>query len=125
MVNATEIQNVERCTFNEAKHLVRTLVAAKGFPNDETALTQKLLWAFVELGEASDAYKKGASWDIVSEELIDTIFYILDFIGLVEKTKGIEIDVDHVFLQKWRRNMERPEQYGQKRDLKINSSPNQ
>jgi NTP pyrophosphatase (non-canonical NTP hydrolase) len=116
---------LETCTFNEAKELVRKLVAAKGFPNDESALAQKLLWAFVELGEAADAYKKGADWDTVNEELIDTIFYILDFIGIVEKTKGIDIDVDHVFLQKWRRNMERPEHYGQTRDLKVNSSPGQ
>jgi NTP pyrophosphatase (non-canonical NTP hydrolase) len=108
---------MEKCTFNEAKDLVRQLVAAKGFPNDEAALAQKLLWAFVELGEAADAYKKGENWDVVNEELIDTIFYILDFIGLVEKTKVIRIDVDRLFLEKWRRNMNRSEQYGQKRAL--------
>jgi len=108
---------METCTFNEAKKLIRELVAAKGFPNDESALTQKLLWAFVELGEAADAYKKGESWNRVNEELIDVIFYILDFIGLVEKTKGIQVDVDHLFLEKWRKNMKRPEQYGQKRAL--------
>jgi len=90
---------MEKCTFNKAKHLVRQLVAAKGFPNDEPALAQKLLWAFVELGEATDAYKKGESWDIVNEELIDVIFYVLDFIGLVEKTQSIQIDVDHLFLE--------------------------
>ncbi|MEM2110715.1 MAG: hypothetical protein QXX08_02430 [Candidatus Bathyarchaeia archaeon] len=108
---------MERCTFNEAKELVRQLVAAKGFPNDESALTQKLLWAFVELGEAADAYKKGENWDTVNEELIDAIFYILDFIGLVEKTQGMKIDVDHLFLEKWRKNMTRSSQYGQKRDI--------
>ncbi|MEM2272626.1 MAG: hypothetical protein QXX56_00215 [Candidatus Bathyarchaeia archaeon] len=107
------------CTFNEAKRLVRELVETKGFPDDESALTQKLLWAFVELGEAADAYKKGEDWGIISEELIDAIFYILDFIGLVEKTQGIEIDVDKIFLEKWRKNMERPDQYGQKRDIKT------
>lgn len=106
------------CTFNEAKRLVRRLVKAKDFPNDESALSQKLLWAFVELGEAADAYKKGESWSIISEELIDVIFYILDFIGLVEKTQGIEIDVDRLFLEKWRKNMARPRRYGQKRDIK-------
>jgi len=112
---------VDTCTFNEAKRLVRELVRVKGFPDDESALTQKLLWAFVELGEAADAYKKGEDWRIVSEELIDAIFYILDFIGLVEKTQGIEIDVDKIFLEKWRRNMDRPKQYGQKRDIKPNN----
>lgn len=106
---------METCTFNQAKILIRQLVAKKGFPDDESALMQKLLWAFVELGEAADAFKKGDSWQIISEELIDTIFYVLDFIGLVEKTRGIEIDVDRIFLEKWNRNMERPERYGQKR----------
>ncbi len=105
------------CTFNQAKDLVRRLVASKGFPNDESALTQKLLWAFVELGEAADAYKKGEDWTVVCEELIDTMFYILDFIGIVEKTQGIKVDVDELFLSKWRRNMGRPARYGQKRDL--------
>ena len=108
---------METCTFNEAKRLVRQLVAEKGFPDDESALGQKLLWAFVELGEAADAYKKGKDWDTISEELIDAIFYILDFIGLVEKTQGVNIDVDRLFLEKWRKNMSRPRQYGQKREI--------
>jgi len=109
---------MRECTFNRAKKLVRQLVAAKGFPDNETALPQKLLWAFVELGEAADAYKKGEGWDVVDEELIDVFFYILDFMGLVEETQGIEIDVDHLFLEKWEKNMRRPEKYGQKRDMK-------
>jgi len=107
----------QECTFNQAKELVKKLVASKGFPNDESALMQKLLWAFVELGEAADAYKKGEDWEVVCEELIDTIFYILDFMGIVEETQGIKIDVDEMFLNKWRRNMGRPERYGQKRGL--------
>lgn len=48
---------------------------------------------------------------------MDTIFYVLDFIGLVEKTQRIEIDVDRVFLDKLRKNMGRPERYGQKRAI--------
>ena len=108
---------LETCTFNQAKILIRQLVTEKGFPNDEPALMQKLLWAFVELGEAADAFKKGKSWETIAEELIDVIFYILDFLGLVEKTQGIEINVDQIFLNKWRRNMERPKKYGQKRGI--------
>ena len=107
----------ERCTFNKAKRLIRRLVAEKGFPDEESALSQKLLWAFVELGEAADAYKKGEKWEVINEELIDVIFYILDFIGLVEKTQGIHVDVDRLFLEKWRRNMSRPRGYGQKREM--------
>lgn len=105
---------METCIFNEAKILIRQLVAKKGFPDDESALIQKLLWALIELGEAGDAFKKGENWDVVAEELVDAIFYILDFVGLIEKTQGIKIDVDRVFLDKWRRNMERPRRYGQK-----------
>jgi len=105
------------CSFNQAKDLVKQLVDKKGFPSDESALMQKLLWAFIELGEAADAFKKGKRWEDINEELIDVIFYILDFMGLVEKTQGIRIDVDSLFLKKWRKNMERPERYGQKRGL--------
>jgi len=64
---------LETCTFNEAKRLVRQLVAEKGFPNDESALSQKLLWAFVELGEAADAYMQGENWHVISGELSDVI----------------------------------------------------
>jgi len=108
-------KEMRRISFNEAKTLVRRLVAEKGFPDDEAALPQKLLWAFVELGEAADAYKKGREWDLVVEELVDVIFYILDFIGLVEKTQGLDFDVDEIFLSKWEKNMEREWRYGQKR----------
>lgn len=106
---------MHKLSFNEAKTLVRRLVAEKGFPNDEQALPQKLLWAFVELGEAADAYKKGKEWKIVVEELIDVIFYILDFIGLVEKTQGLKFDIDEIFMSKWEKNMQREYKYGQKR----------
>jgi len=104
-------------SFNEAKELVKKLVKEKNFPRDNKALSQKLLWAFVELGEAADAYKKGKDLEIVIEELIDTMFYILDFIGLVENIKGITLDVDNLFMEKWKINMNRPRYYGQIREL--------
>ena len=47
--------------------------------------------------------------------MIDAIFYIIDFMGLVEKTQGIKVDIDKIFLDKWNKNMERPNRYGQKR----------
>ena len=102
---------------NEAKALVRELVAAKGFPNNKEALTQKLLWAYTELGEASDAYKKGEPWEKVAEELIDCIFYIVDFCGIVDQEHGIKLDLDRIFYEKWKKNMDRPMKYGQKRDI--------
>jgi len=107
----------ETVTLNECKKLVRQLVEEKGFPNDENAIMQKLLWAFVEMGEAGDAYKKGMPWSNVAEECIDVIFYLVDFLGLVEQEHGVPLDLDKIFLDKWNKNMGRPTQYGQKRSL--------
>ena len=107
----------EPVTLNFVKTQVRNLVKTKGFPNDKNALTQKLLWAFVELGEATDAYKKGEAWEHIGEELIDTIFYIVDFAGLVEQEYGITLDLDNIFMKKLEKNLGRPHQYGQKRDI--------
>jgi len=110
--------NNPKVTLNLAKEVVRELVEKQGFPNDKKALTQKLLWAFNELGEASDAYKKGEPWEKIFEELIDTIFYIVDFCGLVEKEYGVKVNLDKIFYEKWKKNMyERKEKYGQKRDI--------
>ena len=107
----------EPVTLNFIKKEVRKLVKEKGFPNDKTAMAQKLLWAFVELGEASDAYKKGQDWQKVAEELVDVIFYLTDFAGLVEQEYGITLDLDQVFLNKLAKNHNREHQYGQKRDI--------
>jgi len=105
-------------TLNQAKILVRELVKKQGFPNDKGALTQKLLWAFTELGEATDAYKKGADWPVVVEELVDVLFYILDFVGLVEQEYSVEFDLDRIFAEKWYKNMNnRPFRYGQRREI--------
>jgi len=106
-----------RISLNEAKNLVRKLVQKKEFPESEAALFQKLLWAFVELGEATDAFKKGEEWETVAEELMDTVFYILDFLGLVEKTQGIQLDLDNLFLKKWKKDMRRPNHYGLRKDI--------
>jgi len=107
-------------TFNEAKILVRELVKKQGFPNNKSALSQKLLWAFTELGEATNAYKKGADWPVVVEELIDVFFYILDFIGLIEQEHNIKFDVDRIFAEKWYKNMyQRPPKFGQRRSMEV------
>jgi pyrroloquinoline quinone biosynthesis protein E len=112
-----EISSYNELTLEKAKELVKILIDKKGFPESEAVLFQKLLWAFVELGEASDSFKKGEKWEIVIEELIDTIFYILDFINLVEKTQGVKFDLNQQFYTKWKKNMERPLHYGLRRDI--------
>ena len=60
------------------KKEIETLVITKGFYNQPRDIPKKLLFAFIELGEASDAWKKGETEEKIAEELIDVIFYILD-----------------------------------------------
>jgi len=45
-------------TLEEAKRKVGELVAAKGFGNTPDEIPNKLLFAFIELGEAGDSWKK-------------------------------------------------------------------
>ena len=62
----------------EMKKEIENLVITKGFYNKPEDIPKKLLFAFIELGEASDAWKKGSSEEKIGEELIDVIFYLLD-----------------------------------------------
>ena len=39
---------------------------------------RKIAFAFIELGEASDAWKKDETEEKIAEELIDVIFYVSD-----------------------------------------------
>ena len=45
----------------EMKNEIEKLVLEKGFYNKPIDIPKKLLFAFIELGEASDAWKKGQS----------------------------------------------------------------
>lgn len=96
-------------TFQEAKKKVEELVVAKGFGNSPDEIANKLLFAFIELGEAGDSWKKGKPKDEVVEELIDVIFYVLDASRLIDSGANL----DEVFEKKWARNMTRPHQYGE------------
>lgn len=93
----------------EMKKEIQNLVSLKGFYNRLEDIPKKLLFAFVELGEASDAWKKGSSEEKIAEELIDTIFYILDASRLACPT----IDMDKMFKKKLVQNLNRPFQYGE------------
>ena len=62
----------------EMKKQIEALVIAKGFYNKPEDIPKKLLFAFIELGEASDAWKKGLPEEKIAEELIDVVFYVLD-----------------------------------------------
>lgn len=104
-------------TLNYMKEEVYKLAQEKGFPNNKEALTQKLLFAFVELGEAGDAFKKGEDWEHILEECIDVMFYLVNFAGIVEKEYGITVDLDKIFADKLAKNHTRPQKYGQKRAI--------
>ena len=93
----------------EMKKEIESLVIAKGFYNKPEDIPKKLLFAFIELGEASDAWKKGLSEEKIAEELVDVIFYILDASRLACPT----VNMDATFRKKLEKNLGRPYQYGE------------
>lgn len=93
----------------EMKKEIETLVLEKGFYNKPEDIPKKLLFAFIELGEASDAWKKGESEEQIAEELVDVIFYVLDSSRLACPS----IDMDEMFEKKLRKNKNREYQYGE------------
>ena len=96
-------------SLQEAKKKVQELVEAKGFGNTPDEIANKLLFAFIELGEAGDSWKKGKPKEETIEELIDVIFYVLDASRLIDP----DADLDDVFEKKWSKNMTRAFQYGE------------
>ena len=93
----------------EMKKEIEALVIAKGFYNKPEDIPKKLLFAFIELGEASDAWKKGLPEEKIAEELIDVIFYILD----ASRLACPRMNMDEVFKRKLEKNFGRPFQYGE------------
>lgn len=93
----------------EMKKQIETLVIAKGFCNKPEDIPKKLLFAFIELGEASDAWKKGLPEEKITEELIDVIFYVLD----TSRLACPNMNMDEVFKKKLEKNFNRPFQYGE------------
>ena len=93
----------------EMKKEIESLVLEKGFYNKPEDVPKKLLFAFIELGEASDAWKKGEKEEKIAEELIDVIFYLLDASRLACPT----VNMDVVFKKKLNKNRGRPYQYGE------------
>lgn len=96
-------------TLEVAKKKVGELVVVKGFGNTKEEIPNKLLFAFIELGEASDSWKKGKPTEDTVEELIDVIFYVLDASRLIAP----DANLDEVFEKKWAKNMGRPHRYGE------------
>ena len=93
----------------QMKAEIEKLVVAKGFYNSVEDIPKKLLFAFIELGEASDAWKKGEAEEKIAEELVDVIFYILD----ASRLACPSVNMDDMFKKKLERNLARPFQYGE------------
>jgi NTP pyrophosphatase (non-canonical NTP hydrolase) len=93
----------------EMKKEIESLVLEKGFYNKREDIPKKLLFAFIELGEASDAWKKGEPEEKIAEELIDVVFYLLDASRLACPT----VNMDETFTKKLDKNRGRPYQYGE------------
>ena len=93
----------------EMKKEIEALVLEKGFYNRPEDIPKKLLFAFIELGEASDAWKKGMDERVIAEELIDVIFYVLD----ASRLACPSVDMDEMFAWKLEKNRGREYQYGQ------------
>ena len=98
----------------EMKREIETLVLEKCFYNKPEDVPKKLLFAFIELGEASDAWKKGKSEEEIAEELIDAVFYILD----TSRLACPSINMDEMFQDKLEKNKKRTFQYGEGHRLK-------
>lgn len=93
----------------EMKKEIESLVLEKGFYNKPEDIPKKLLFAFIELGEASDAWKKGENEEKIAEELIDVIFYLLD----ASRLACPSVNMDEMFKKKLGKNRDRPYQYGE------------
>jgi NTP pyrophosphatase (non-canonical NTP hydrolase) len=102
-------QEKSNVNLEEMKKQIEALVIAKGFYNKPEDIPKKLLFAFIELGEASDAWKKGLPEEKISEELVDVIFYILD----ASRLACPNMNMDEVFEKKLAKNLGRPYQYGE------------
>lgn len=99
----------------EMKKRIENLVLEKGFYNKSEDAPKKLLFAFIELGEASDKWKKGRSEEEIAEELIDVIFYVLD----ASRLACPSVDMDEMFMKKLEKNKRRPFHYGEGHRLKL------
>lgn len=93
----------------EMKKEIESLVLEKGFYNKPEDVPKKLLFAFIELGEASDNWKKGRSEEEIAEELIDVIFYVLD----ASRLACPSVNMDETFKMKLEKNRTRKYQYGE------------
>jgi len=96
---------VEPVGLNEKMLQVRAMTDAKGFSAEPARVWEMLALIHTEVSEATDAYKKGESFDHVGEELIDAIIRILHLCSV------LDLDAEALFQAKMKKNWERPYKY--------------
>ena len=84
---------------------VREMCDAKGFSSEHERIWEMLALIHTEISEATDAYKKGLSFDEVGEELIDSVIRIFHLIS------ALDLDADAIFDAKMAKNWNRPHKY--------------
>lgn len=103
-------------SLNDCMKKIRKLVKEKGHEDTIDAVPLKLLFAIVEIGEAVDIWKKHSfdelSIDDMLEEMIDSIFYILDAYGIILRKFPEHKTPDEMFDYKMKKNLRRPYYYG-------------
>ena len=109
MSNRGNYGELKSMHLEEMKREIEKLVVTKGFYNKPEDIPKKLLFAFIELGEASDAWKKGEAEEKIAEELADVIFYVLD----ASRLACPSVNMDEMFRKKLEKNLGRPFQYGE------------
>lgn len=96
---------MERVGLNDKMVEVREMADAKGFSTGEERIWEMLALVHTEVSEATDAYKKGESFDKVGEELIDAIIRILHLLS------ALGVDAEELYREKMERNWARPYRY--------------
>lgn len=85
---------------------VREMADAKGFSAGEERIWEMLALIHTEVSEATDAYKKGESFEKVGEELIDATIRILHTLSV------LDVDAEELYQRKMAKNWARPHRFG-------------
>lgn len=96
-------------TLNNYMTEARELADGKGFSSDVERAWEMLALIHSEVSEATDAYKKGSSYDEVGTELADAMIRILHLCS------ALGVDIEALYQAKMAKNWERPYRYNTKR----------
>ena len=91
-------------TLESCKEMIAQLSESKKWSKDPNI---KFLYAFVEVAEATDAWKKRKAKSEVIEEIMDAIYYLIHCAWCIAP----QINLDRVFSAKYKKNLERNREY--------------